>query len=117
LRNLEEEGLIRREPGRGTFVTDRQPFAGRLALDGTLEDLISMGLATSVKVLDVAEVTASSSDLTLLDLPPGSLLTRVSRIRYYEEHPYSFIVSQLPVEMGRHLSRRYLQRGSAARLP
>jgi GntR family transcriptional regulator len=112
LRSLEEEGLIRREPGRGTFVTGRQPFAGKLALDGTIEDLISMGLATSVRLLDITEVTATAEDASMLDIELGSALTRVRRIRYFQQEPYSFIINNLSSDIGQKLSRSYLKRGS-----
>jgi GntR family transcriptional regulator len=112
LRSLEEEGLIRREPGRGTFVTDRQPFTGKLALDGTLDDLISLGLSTSVKLVDIAEVTATPEDSRILEVDPGSSMTQVRRIRYFRQQPYSFIVNTLPTETGSKLSRSYLRQGS-----
>ncbi|MBM3790959.1 MAG: GntR family transcriptional regulator [Acidobacteria bacterium] len=112
LSSLEEEGLIRREPGRGTFVTDRQPFAGRLQLDGTIEDLISMGSATSVKLLDMGEVAATPDDAAVLQVEAGTALTRISRIRYYHQEPYSFIVNHLPATTGRKISRGYMRHGS-----
>ncbi len=112
LRNLEEEGLIRREPGRGTFVTDHQPFAGRLELDGTLEDLISMGLATSVKLLEISDAVATPEDASILKIELGSPMKRVSRLRYYEQEPYSYIVNHIPADIGRKLSRTYLKHGS-----
>src|SRR6187549_4014059 len=67
LEQLANEGLISREPGRGTRPTARLDKAGAVAandpmrtrLTGLLENLVSMGLRTSVKVLDVATVTAS----------------------------------------------------------
>jgi GntR family transcriptional regulator len=111
LGSLEEEGLIRREPGRGTFVTEMRPFAGKLAMDGSIDDLISMGLATSVKLLDLRSVAAGPEDAALLDLEPGSRLTRVTRVRLYHQEPYSYIVNYLPREIGEKLTRTYLKRG------
>ncbi len=115
LRSLQEEGLIRREPGRGTFVTDQQPVAGRLALDSGIDDLISMGFATSVILLDISDITATPEDVARLKVEPGAPLTQVSRVRYYHKEPYSFIINHLPAETGGRLNAKYLRRGSMLR--
>ncbi len=112
LRSLEEEGLIRREPGRGTFVTEQRPFAGRLALDSSIEDLISMGFATSVLLLDIGDISATPEDAARLKVPPGAPLVEVSRVRYYRKEPFSFVINHLPAEIGRRLDVKYLKRGS-----
>jgi GntR family transcriptional regulator len=109
---LETDGLIRREPGRGTFVTDRQPIAGKLELNGTIDDLISMGQATSAKLLDISDIAATAEDAAVLEQEPGSALTRVTRVRYYNLEPYSFIINLLPVETGHKLDRNDLMHGS-----
>ncbi|NBQ07392.1 MAG: GntR family transcriptional regulator, partial [Betaproteobacteria bacterium] len=66
LQQMAEEGLIKREPGRGTRPVKRNEVsasklggdpsgqAGQQArLTGLLENLVTMGLRTSVKVLSV----------------------------------------------------------------
>src|SRR5512133_1025713 len=76
LEQLAQEGLISREPGRGTRPTGRLDQAGagaandpmRTQLTGLLENLVSMGLRTSVKVLDVGTVTASDAVASALKL-------------------------------------------------
>ncbi|MEO6408577.1 MAG: GntR family transcriptional regulator, partial [Burkholderiaceae bacterium] len=73
LAQLASEGLIVREPGRGTRPAPpgaqrrsangqhghRQ--AGKGGLTGLLENIVSMSLRTSVKVLDVATIAASKA--------------------------------------------------------
>ena len=60
LGDLEKEGFIKREAGRGTFVADRRRFSNTFRMEGSLEDLISMGLSTTVKVLTLVTIKASA---------------------------------------------------------
>jgi len=99
LKSLEEEGLIRREAGRGTFVSDAAPMPKGLEMDGSLDDLISMGLATSVRLLDLREVGATRHDRELFGLPEGGKVMQCSRLRFYNDEPYSYIVNRLPLEI------------------
>ena len=62
LQSLKDEGLIRREAGRGTFVSSLPEFTGTLKMDGTLNGLIAMGLATSPKLVDLQEVMRFRGD-------------------------------------------------------
>ena len=68
LASLEQEGLVRREVGRGTFVNEHRPFVGELKVEGSLDDLISVGLYTSVKLLSSRTVLASRDDADKLGL-------------------------------------------------
>lgn len=103
---LEKEGLIRREAGRGTFVTDHPPFTGTLKVEGSLDDIISLGKVTDVRVLDVRTVKAGLLEAEILGLEPGALLTRCRRLRLYHGEPYSYITNEMPHEVGRRVSRK-----------
>jgi GntR family transcriptional regulator len=104
LRLLEEEGLIRREVGRGTFVTDYRPFIGGLKVEGSLEDVISLG-QNPVKVLSVQTVKAGPDDAEKMGIHPGDPIVRATRIRLYHDQPYSYIVNDLPAEIGKRFTK------------
>jgi GntR family transcriptional regulator len=115
LSSLEEEGLIRREAGRGTFVTEHKPFVGTLQLDGSLDDLISMGLATRVQLLDLRTVAANAQEAERLGLAAGEEVVRCTRVRYFHDDPYSYIVNDLPAAIGQRIPEKYLESGSILR--
>jgi len=96
LKALEEQSLVRREAGRGTFVTDELPIPKTLQMNGSLDDLISMGIATSVKLLDLREVVATREDAEAFAVPEGSPIVQCSRLRYHQKLPYSYIINRLP---------------------
>lgn len=104
LRLLEEEGLIRREVGRGTFVSEYRPFTGALKVEGSLDDVISLG-RNPVKVIEIKTIKAGPDDAVQMGVEPGSAIVRATRIRLHHGEPYSHIVNDLPAEIGRRLTR------------
>ena len=102
---LDKEGLVRREVGRGTFVTEAKPFTGEQRVEGSLDDLISIGRFTSVKLLDVHTLKATRADAAKLGLDAGAPIIRCSRLRYWHKDPYCHIVVDLPWEIGHKLRR------------
>jgi len=116
LEQLASEGLISREPGRGTRALDigaspaamRGQAAQRAHLTGLLENLVSMGLKTSVNVLEVELVTASASVAGALQLKPGDPVQKAIRVRSTREGPVSHITTYVPADIARKFGRREL---------
>lgn len=113
---LEDEGLIRREAGRGTFVSEHRPFTGALKVEGSLDDLISMGLTTSVQLLDLRTVEATPQLAQALQVPVQSPLTRCTRLRFHHEEPFGYVVVFLPPDVARRLRRADWKRGSLMKI-
>lgn len=116
LEQLAAEGLISREPGRGTRALDlgasRAVTHGeggqRAQLTGLLENLVSMGLKTSVRVLDVEVVMASVDVANALQLKVGDLVQKAVRVRSTREGPLSHITTYVPADIARQFGRREL---------
>lgn len=108
LGQLAEEGLIRREPGRGTRVVPLHlrtgaaalPAAGdsthQARLTGLLENLVTMGLRTTVQVLSVQHLAAPHEVAQALQLPPAARVQKAERVRSTRDGPLSFITTWVP---------------------
>jgi GntR family transcriptional regulator len=118
LEQLAAEGMISREPGRGTRALDvsatRAPAHAekgqRAQLTGLLENLVSMGLRTSVRVLEVETVTASANVAQALQLKVGDPVQKAIRVRSTKDGPLSHITTYVPGDIGRKFGRRELAR-------
>lgn len=110
LERLETEGLIDRRPGRGTrLLKTMEPAAGKTAqLGGLLENIVSMGLRTQVKVLSCSMVGAPVAISRRLMLPPGSHVQRAVRVRSNHDGPLSHITTWVPAGLARGFGRREL---------
>jgi GntR family transcriptional regulator len=116
LQQLAGEGLIIRERGRGTHprlgsVGAGQPpgvLGQRANLNGLLENLVSMGLCTSVKVLEVETIKATSAVANALRLRAGETVQKAVRVRSTEQGPFSHITTYVPASIARRYDRREL---------
>lgn len=118
LEQLASEGLILREPGRGTRPIDvpqpgaSEPAAGaqRAHLTGLLENLVSMSRHTTVKVLEVETVHASAAVASALQLLPGAAVQKAVRVRSTPQGPLSHITTFVPALVAGRMGRRELAR-------
>ena len=116
LGQLSQEGLISRNPGRRTRpvppAASTEPRAAdgmaRANLRGLLENLVTMGLHTSVKVIDVATITASTQVADALQLQLGDPVQKAVRVRSTREGPLSHITTYVPAAIARRFGRREL---------
>jgi GntR family transcriptional regulator len=117
LEQLAGEGLITRSPGRGTHPVRHAGPASkpvsrplRTRLTGLLENIVSMSLHTSVKVLDVATVTAPAPVAAALGLAAGDLVQKAVRVRSTRDGPLSHITTYIPAAVACRFGRRELAR-------
>ena len=117
LEHLVADGLIERSPGRGTVAVpqadDRSAGAEpreRARLTGLLEDIVNMGLRTSVKVVQCEVLPASDQVARRLDLAPGALVQKAVRVRSTRQGPLSHITTHVPQDIARGFGRRELGR-------
>jgi DNA-binding GntR family transcriptional regulator len=90
LRTLEEDGLIMRRHGVGTFVRNR-PILKNLNLNfGITEMVQSAGLKAGTSYLDVQHETATQEMAEQLKLAEGAPVVTVSRVRTADGRPVVF---------------------------
>jgi GntR family transcriptional regulator len=99
LDNLEREGLISREPGRGSFVRDPTITAGPRRLTSFTQELRARGLDPSSRVLSIAEVPADAQVAEHLDLPAGALVVRLERLRLGDGDALGIQTAHLPADL------------------
>ena len=125
LEQLAQEGLIERTPGRGTRpvrpgraadVTSAQGGKNgqgngqQARLTGLLENLVTMGLRTTVKVLGVDVLPAPEDVAKALCLPPGERVQKAERVRSTEAGPLSHITTWVPDRIAHTFGKKELAR-------
>lgn len=95
LLNLEQEGVVVRKHGVGTFVAPG--FGNRLEtglerLESLFELATRQGLAVQVQSLQVGQEAASAELAAHLRVSPGESLTRVSRAIAVDGRPVAYMV-------------------------
>lgn len=103
LNDLENEGLIFRVHGKGTFVSKPRAFQDLTQLQSFGEAMHPHGYETYSKVISIKEVKGAPAVLERLGLPKKGAVTEIKRVRYLNREPMSVETSSLPVEIGRKL--------------
>lgn len=119
LERLAAEGRIVRARGLGTL---RAPASGQskaaagparaapIRLSGLLEDILDMGLRTSVRVLSCHTIAAPDAVAQALQIETGSAVQKAVRVRSTREGPLSHITTWVPHNLARSFGRRELAR-------
>lgn len=109
---LVDRGLLRREQGRGTFVTQRKIVRALSSVSGLFEDLAREVLAPGGQVLSLQRKPGTPEESTRLDIPRGRDVWHLVRSRTADNVPIALQVVVIPVEVVPVLDTIDLQRGS-----
>jgi GntR family transcriptional regulator len=99
LLNLEQEGIIFRKHGVGTFVTtgyDRRLESGLERLESILELAARQGMELGFTALQAEEIPAGPEASKRFQIATGSPLTRVSRRIVVGEKPVAYMIDIVP---------------------
>lgn len=102
LSSLEQDGLVIRQRGKGTFVAET---AGNLQMPrftGSIEDLVLMGIRTTTVVKDFSWIDPPENIKDKLQVGSQKVL-RIEKIRSIENSPFSHVYNYLPPEIGEQL--------------
>ncbi len=120
LSQLVDEGLIIREPGKGTRAVVQERLNHKhtalhselkqAKLSGLLENLVSMGLNTQVEVLSVQMLNPPEDVREGLQISSHQFVQKAVRVRSTEDGPLSYITTWVPAEIAKNFGKRELQR-------
>jgi GntR family transcriptional regulator len=101
LRELESESIITRRKGKGTFVAKPKISEGLIQkLTGFYQDMTEHGLEPGTKVLFQQIVPANQKIARYLDVPIGTDIVDIKRLRFIHDEPIQLVTTYIP----RHLS-------------
>lgn len=102
---LVKDKLITRQRGRGTFARPSNDQPAGPPLLGLLENLIAMGLRTTVRVLELGSVPATPDVAEGLRISPGDLVQRSVRLRSHQGGPVSHLTTFVPLAVAKFRRR------------
>lgn len=101
LEMLVADGLVSRRPGLGTWPIRAVAQATRKAsqhahLSGLMENIVNMGLRTSVQVIDSDRIAAPQAVAEPLEISLGAPVHKSVRVRSTDAGPLSHITTYVP---------------------
>jgi len=108
LSDLQNEGLIFRMHGKGTFVSKPKAFQDLGRLQGFGEAMRQMGYETFARVVSIRTVTPSPQVQERLHLPKRARATELQRLRFLNREPISLDVTWVPASIGARLAKEDL---------
>ncbi|OGP49593.1 MAG: hypothetical protein A2Y79_00065 [Deltaproteobacteria bacterium RBG_13_43_22] len=100
LLSLESDNLIRREQGRGTFVSFRNDNNFQFRLYGTVDDLFHLGAQTILNLHSKKLISPSPEIIKDMKLNPGEKLYLFEGLRHLENKRQAFFQAYAPEKIG-----------------
>lgn len=112
LADLAAEGFLRRMQGRGTFVAEPVFAQGPRELTSFTYEMERRGLQASSKVLLKEVIPATGSVAAALEIPPGTDVFHLRRLRLAGGEPMGIQTAHIPLAIAPGLPSEDLERNS-----
>ncbi|HEY7560228.1 MAG TPA: GntR family transcriptional regulator [Candidatus Binatia bacterium] len=111
LGQLAQEGYLRRERARGTFVNWKGPLRQSVSLEVPADDLVTVNrFVTTFKLLALALVDPPDEIRRDLKIGDDEKVTRIDRMRLSQGQPLAYVISYLPCQLGSKIRAKDLAR-------
>jgi GntR family transcriptional regulator len=105
LRDLQQQGYIRREQGRGTFVQGPPLEEGPRELKSFTAEMQGHGLTATSRVLEQGLIEAPADIASCLAIPDGDPVFRLRRLRFAEGEPMGLQTAYVPAQLAPGIER------------
>jgi GntR family transcriptional regulator len=100
LRELEYEGVITRQKGKGTFISRPKISEGLVQkLTGFYQDMVERGLKPSSKVLHQNISPSNEKVARFLGIKTGEKVIDIQRLRFINDEPIQLVTTYIPFEI------------------
>jgi GntR family transcriptional regulator len=100
LGELEQEGIISRRKGKGTFISLPKISEGLVQkLTGFYQDMAEHGLIPTTKVLYQMVTPSTEKVASLLNIKPGDKVIDIHRLRFINQEPIQLVTTYIPFDV------------------
>ena len=111
LAQLVQEGYVRRERAKGTFVNWSGPVRQSINLEVEAEDLVTLRrYGTSFKLIAIEPIDPAKEISQEFRLPANDKVTRIVRLRMSHGQPIAYVISYVPSRIASRISAKRLGR-------
>jgi len=107
---LTRDKLIIRRRGKRTIVKELPEEEKPTRLSGFIEDILAIGIKSSVKLLAFDFVKAPKSVMDALKLEPNQNPLRIEKIRFIGKNSFSHVVNYVPPWIGQNIDRKNIKK-------
>lgn len=109
---LVSEGLLIRQQGKGTFVSQKKIEIPLIKLTSFSEDMKLRGMIPDTQIIDFQILKPSKKIIHSLSLEPLQKIYQISRLRLADGIPMAYETSHIPVHLISGLTRETLHKQS-----